>query len=947
MKTISVIIVACLLASAAAMADGPAVVRDAQGTHPTGAARPGHSVPAAAAPSAAAANLHPWRARSDGRPHDGASYGPAKSYLEDFRVNQEDTPQDFDHLHPGLAASYAPMRVWVAWQDGRSYNGDIYLQRYNSAMVAVGGNIRVNDDSLGQLTQNYPQVACDSAGNALVVWYDTRWAFAWGQRFDSAGVRQGTNFKLFPDSMNGYVYDPAVAMMPNGAAVVCGYGYNYNMAHYVIVAQRFDSSGAMSGPPIYVDTATTQKYDAACGICGSRTVFAWFDYRNGRWGIYARVYDAAGNPLTSAIPVTDSTAGPVDAMYHPALAVGDSGQFAVSWADQRYGTWDIFVRRYDCDGAAADTTVMANTAATSQHYFPQLNYARTGYAKDWLVASWLDYRSGASLYGQQFSPTGALAGEFQYLGGAANPNGPHATALCFIGSGYSIPVAWQDMATAIDNNNIDCLDRNTAWNPVKCNSDNDGANQVDPAIAADDSGRFLAIWTDTRATGGGATANKIYARPFRADGTPIIAVDFLADDTLTNYMPEQPAAACNAAGDFICLWQEYRSVWGLTGTIAAGPPAGAFRISADSNHYWCNIHTAAAIDDSGRFLAAWQDGRNGNSYDLYCRGFGKGRTALLSYDLRLNSADGAVQSKPGVADCRNGRFVVVYNDSAAGGTILGQLVQLGADTVTLAGPAFLVSDSGVSNCYGGAAAADSAGNFCVAWYDQRTYLLRARWFDRNGVPADSSFAISADYSYPNNSGIAVDRQGRMIATWGQYDVSWINPDVMARAYGADRTPYTPIFQVDQGFGTGRTQNYPAVAAGGGKFYLDWLDCRYDTCGTDIFAKGYTWSDLGVAGRPAAGTTAGRWSLGRPYPNPSAGQSTISYQLAAASQVELRVYNVAGQQVRTLVDARQPAGAHAARWDGRNDAGRRVAGGVYLVRLHTEGGDLTGRLTLVR
>jgi flagellar hook assembly protein FlgD len=49
-------------------------------------------------------------------------------------------------------------------------------------------------------------------------------------------------------------------------------------------------------------------------------------------------------------------------------------------------------------------------------------------------------------------------------------------------------------------------------------------------------------------------------------------------------------------------------------------------------------------------------------------------------------------------------------------------------------------------------------------------------------------------------------------------------------------------------------------------------------------------------------------------------------------VELRIYNLLGQVVRTLQQAPAPAGYHQVLWDGRDDQGRLVAGGIYLYRL---------------
>ncbi len=76
----------------------------------------------------------------------------------------------------------------------------------------------------------------------------------------------------------------------------------------------------------------------------------------------------------------------------------------------------------------------------------------------------------------------------------------------------------------------------------------------------------------------------------------------------------------------------------------------------------------------------------------------------------------------------------------------------------------------------------------------------------------------------------------------------------------------------------------------------------------------------------------RWALEANEPNPFNPRTSIRYSLAAAEQVSLRVYDLRGRLVRSLVAAKQPAGPHVAHWDGRDDTGRTVASGVYLYRL---------------
>ena len=75
-----------------------------------------------------------------------------------------------------------------------------------------------------------------------------------------------------------------------------------------------------------------------------------------------------------------------------------------------------------------------------------------------------------------------------------------------------------------------------------------------------------------------------------------------------------------------------------------------------------------------------------------------------------------------------------------------------------------------------------------------------------------------------------------------------------------------------------------------------------------------------------------FTLFQSYPNPFNAGTTIKYQLARASDVQLAIYNLKGQKEATLVGGRREPGTYTLLWDGRDDGGRLLASGVYLCRL---------------
>ena len=75
-----------------------------------------------------------------------------------------------------------------------------------------------------------------------------------------------------------------------------------------------------------------------------------------------------------------------------------------------------------------------------------------------------------------------------------------------------------------------------------------------------------------------------------------------------------------------------------------------------------------------------------------------------------------------------------------------------------------------------------------------------------------------------------------------------------------------------------------------------------------------------------------FELSQNYPNPFNPSTTIAYQIPQASTVTLKVYNISGQEVTTLVNAGQAAGQYSVQWDGTDSRGQTVSSGIYVYQL---------------
>lgn len=76
---------------------------------------------------------------------------------------------------------------------------------------------------------------------------------------------------------------------------------------------------------------------------------------------------------------------------------------------------------------------------------------------------------------------------------------------------------------------------------------------------------------------------------------------------------------------------------------------------------------------------------------------------------------------------------------------------------------------------------------------------------------------------------------------------------------------------------------------------------------------------------------GSYLLEQNYPNPFNPATVINYELPQPARVKIRIYNLMGQEIRTLFDGLRNAGKHQVHWDGKDDTGKDVAAGIYLYR----------------
>jgi hypothetical protein len=126
----------------------------------------------------------------------------------------------------------------------------------------------------------------------------------------------------------------------------------------------------------------------------------------------------------------------------------------------------------------------------------------------------------------------------------------------------------------------------------------------------------------------------------------------------------------------------------------------------------------------------------------------------------------------------------------------------------------------------------------------------------------------------------------------------------------------------------------------------WTYCGWNIDDIQIWAHAAGGVPQGAGDSPS-GAVVTTLRLDVPRPNPFRETTVIAYSLPNAGRVRLRVFDVQGRQVATLVDEMKAAGRHETLWTGRNAEGIPLHSGLYIARVECGEATATGKLVLMR
>lgn len=797
----------------------------------------------------------------------------------------------------------------VVWSDYRGKSSyDIFGARIatDGSIVDEGGFII----SAAPGDQESPAVAFDGT-NYLVVWTDMRDGSdgIYASRVDPAGN------VLDPDG----VAICAEAGAQADAAIAFGHSTYFVVwtdtrdANENIYGARVNTAANVldpGGTAICTDPDQQRRADVSAN--GAGWLVVWEDRRNTQLDVYGARVSAGGNvrdPAGIAVAATSA-----DETY-PAVTYNDIDCLVI-WDEDRGATsHDIMGTRVDTTGTILDPAGIAICDQADYQGYPVAGTDGNNY-----LAVWHDSRNGPTwdVYAARIDSAGAVI-DTTALPVCLDPSQQFALALAFDGSNWLI--AWHDSKN--DHKDIfgtRLSSGGSVVDPAAFPISISSVDQAETAIAFDGA-NYLIVWHEWRE----GTLYDIRAARVSPAGTVLdpAGIGVCTDSSDALY----PAVAFDGV-NYLVIWEDYRN--GVADIYAAQvSPAGAvqspgiFPVSTAPDY-----QGRPAVAFSGaRCLVAWEDRRKGG-LDIYGARVSTSGLVHEPGGIRISDAP-TDQARPAVASDGYDYFVVwedarnVYND------IYGSRIGQGGGVFDSLG----ILITGASLAQEHPDVVFDGDRYAVAWQDKRgstDYDIYVSRVDIDGLVLDPAGIVVC--------GAAGD-QGEVAITCNKRGYALIWQD--GRGAGDDDI-YAAL--VDTAGAVRDPDGFEVSGADNNQFTPDLCS---DAVGVVLMTYSSFMADPGygsyriwasffdlIADVPGGPAISGLTFLYPNSPNPFRGSTTLRFRLAERAEVAVRVYDVAGRLVATLIEGTRGEGLHEVTWEGRSGAGHALAPGLYFLSFKT-------------
>lgn len=802
--------------------------------------------------------------------------------MVDTKCNNDGFGSQYD---PAISGT-GPSTVVAAWTDRRHGFSSIYAQRFSTSGDPLGNDSKVSDNLTEKWTLN-PDIASDSSGNFVIVWEDMRngaHTDVFAQRFNATGEPVGGNFKVnynVDDTWQDYA---KVAMNAQGNFAIVWQDFQecgvYHCFH--IYGQRYNSSGVPQGSNFRVNDVDLDALDpdVAMDSAGNFMV-VWTEARESELystDIYGQAYNPSGQRVGDNFRINGDSL-----RLHqmsPAVCANNQGEFIVVWVE-----WDpegeepwsrVAARRYSSPGVPQGGGFRISLEDTiSQKDWPQVVMDANGnFVVAW--ASFLGESADADVFGQRYNHLNQPQGS-NFEVNDDQPVFLPALSMTMTNSGDFL-LAWSD--DRIDNQfeqfrdmDIYCQRYNASGQPqggnVKLNSENPDHLQSEPSISVDNTGSFVLAWTDWRNENWSTNHSTdifglIYNKPYTLSQLPNYRVN--KDEIAPWHTQNSPSVTGYGSKQILTAWADSREGgWDIY--VARNFPfyAGSAEYKVNEDVSPGNWEPSIAADSLGGFVVVWTDARNGYpKFDIYAQRYNQWDEAQGG-NFRVNEEPFWVHQELASVDMSaGGDFVVVWEDFRESGRsfryVYGQRFNhLGQPQ----GSNFKVNDQGVTfpeDCYYADVAVDRAGNFVVAW--QLYSDIYAQRYDNLGNRIGGNFLVNdqpslrhapppnigsltpletdtIDYLYASpRLGVDMDRSGNFVVVWSDSrNGDW---DIYGQRYHFTGMAWGENYRVNTDVGVAQ-QSYPDVAIDDSSIYFAWIDNRTPEYDYDVYVKVEFWS----------------------------------------------------------------------------------------------------------
>ncbi len=328
------------------------------------------------------------------------------------RINSNTTGnQTSNSFGRGNVAMDANGNFVAVYTDNNANSGDVMVRRFDATGAPLAAAFTANTTTTN--TQEWAGVAMSSSGAFVVTWtsYDQDAAGTYGvyaRLYNASGAAITGEILVNNGLTADNQYFPQAAMADDGSFAVVFQNAGAGLGDIVI--KRYNASGTLQTTTTLSNAATENYASMAMNASGMFAVAWERDGTDGSgFGIYARLYNAAGTQIGSEVLVNTTTA---NFQRNPSIGIDASGNFAVAWNSyaQDTGTsWGVYARRFSNTATALGTEFAVNTTTANDQITPSLTMASDG---RFLVVWQSDLQDGDGLgiYGREYAADGTAAG---------------------------------------------------------------------------------------------------------------------------------------------------------------------------------------------------------------------------------------------------------------------------------------------------------------------------------------------------------------------------------------------------------------------------------------------------------------------------------------------------------------------------------------------------------